>query len=95
MYVGSLRMEIRLHGCRSLKEKRGVRQKLRDRIRSRFKVSVAEVDTQDDLELLSLGVATLGPDRGPVNKVLSSIANAVEGWGQGELVEEEITIEIH
>ena len=90
MVTGTLRMSIRLHGCRSLKEKRRPRQMLRDKIRSRFKVAVAEVDDQDTLNLLTIGVATVGPDKGPVEQVLQQVAQMVEEAGVGELLEDSI-----
>ncbi len=93
MVTGSLLLRIRLHGCRSLKEKRRPRQMLRDRIRSRFKVAVSEVDDQDTWNLLSLGVATVGPDAGVVQQVLQDVATMVADLGVGELIED--SIELH
>jgi uncharacterized protein len=91
--TGTLLLRIRLHGCRSLKEKRRPRQMLRDRIRSRFKVAVSEVADQDTLNLLSLGIATVGPDPGPVQQVLQDVATMVSESGVGELIED--SIELH
>ncbi len=93
MVTGSLLLKIRLHGCRSLKEKRRPRQMLRDRIRSRFKVAVSEVSDQDTWNLLCLGVATVGPDPGPVQQVLQEVATLVAELGVGELIED--SIELH
>ena len=93
MVTGTLLLKIRLHGCRSLKEKRRPRQMLRDRIRSRFKVAVSEVADQDTLNLLSLGVATVGPDPGPVRQVLQDVATMVSEAGVGELIED--SVELH
>jgi uncharacterized protein YlxP (DUF503 family) len=66
---------------------------LRDRIRSRFKVAVSEVADQDTLNLLSLGIATVGPDPGPVQQVLQDVATMVSESGVGELIED--SIELH
>ncbi len=95
MIVGSLRVTIRIEGVRSLKEKRGPRRMLTDRIRSRFKVAAAEVDDQDVLNLITLGFATVGPDRGVVEAVLRRIADFVEDSGVGELIEEIVTLDTH
>jgi uncharacterized protein len=93
MVVGSIRLTIRLHGCRSLKEKRSPKQRISQRIRNRFKVAVSEVDTQDVWNELTLGVATVGPDRGPVERALRDVADFVEELGYGELIEEILEIE--
>jgi uncharacterized protein len=53
--------ELRIPGCRSLKEKRMTARSLRDRIRKKFNVSVAETafqDVHDRLELTAVFVAT-------------------------------------
>jgi uncharacterized protein YlxP (DUF503 family) len=47
MIVGVLRLTFHIPHARSLKDKRRVVQKLRDRVRSRFDVSIAEVGAQN------------------------------------------------
>ena len=47
MPVGLLTLEIHLPYSHSLKEKRAVLRKIRDRVRARFNVAVAEMDHQD------------------------------------------------
>jgi len=90
MVTGTLKLRISVPGCRSLKEKRSVRQRITSRIRNSFKVAVAEVDTQDDWQTLTLGVATLGPDKTPVESTLRKIADFVEELGEGRLESEEL-----
>ena len=66
---------------------------LRDRIRNRFKVAVAEVADQDSWDFLSLGVAAVGPDRLPIDQLLRNVASAIEDAGVGELIEEELIVQ--
>ncbi len=47
MYVGIIKIELRFHPVSSLKEKRSIVNSIKEKIRSRFKTSVAEVDYQD------------------------------------------------
>ncbi len=93
MVVGSLRLVLRLHGSRSLKEKRRPRRMLTDRLKNKFNVAVSEVDSQDVWNLLTLGVVAVGPDRGPVEKTLRDVAEFVADFGEGELIEDVIAIE--
>ena len=44
MVVAASVIELHIHGCRSLKEKRGVLRSISRRLRNRFNVAVAEVD---------------------------------------------------
>ena len=93
MVVGHLVVSLRLHGVRSLKEKRRPRRMLTDRIRSRFKVAASEVADQDTWGLLTLGFATLGPDKAPVEQVLRAIADFIDESGTGELIDEVMRFE--
>ena len=59
MPVGVLTLEIQLPYAHSLKEKRAVLQKMRDRLRSRFNVAVAELDHQEVWQQATLGVVSI------------------------------------
>jgi uncharacterized protein len=59
MPVGLLTLEIHLPYSHSLKEKRAVLQKIRDRLRSRFNVAVAELDHQDVWQQATVGVVSI------------------------------------
>ena len=78
MVVASLRIELMVTGSGSLKEKRHAIRSLRDRIRSRFNVSVAEVDNQDLWQRGTLGVAVVSGDGGLANEVLDKVRRLVE-----------------
>ena len=47
MFVGCLRLTLTLAENDSLKGKRAIVRRVRGRLRARFSVAVAEVDTQD------------------------------------------------
>jgi uncharacterized protein len=59
MPVGVLTLEIQLPYAHSLKDKRSVVQSLRNRLRSRFNVAVAELDHQDVWQRATLGVTSI------------------------------------
>ncbi len=73
MSVGLLTLEIHLPYSHSLKEKRAVLRKLRDRIRARFNVAVAELDQQDAWQHATLGVASVSNSRPLLESVLSAV----------------------
>lgn len=93
MVVGSISVSLRLPGVRSLKEKRRPRRMLCDRVRSKFKVAASEVADHDTWDLLTLGFATLGPDRGPVEQVLRAVAEFIVNSGEGEVINETLHFE--
>ena len=59
MPVGVLTLEIQLPYSHSLKEKRAVLRKMRDRLRARFNVAFAELDHQDVWQRATLGVVSI------------------------------------
>src|SRR5580658_8151061 len=74
MFVGVLRLVFHVPHARSLKDKRSVVRKFRDRVRSRFDVSVAEVDAQDKLQLAVFGVSVVSGDASVCDSVLEQVA---------------------
>ncbi|MCW5837462.1 MAG: DUF503 domain-containing protein [Labilithrix sp.] len=78
MVVGVLRLVFHIPHARSLKEKRGVVRKFRDRIRARFDVSIAEVDAQDLHQKAVFGVAVVSSKASVCDSVLEQVARAAE-----------------
>jgi uncharacterized protein len=73
MPVGVLTIEIQIPWAHSLKDKRAVVQKVRDRLRSRFNVAVAELDHQDLWQQATLGVAAISGSRPLLEEVLRRV----------------------
>jgi len=71
--VGTLRVEFLVAGASSLKDKRRVVKGLKDRIRHRFNVSVAEVDFHELWQRSAIGVAAVGTDGAFVAEVLGKV----------------------
>lgn len=79
MRVGTLRVDFRIPGSDSLKAKRKVLRSLKDRIRGRFPVAVAEVGHQDLHARGVLGIAAIGEEGGMVEHVLDEVQRMIEG----------------
>ena len=85
MVVAASVIELHIHGCRSLKEKRGVLRSISRRLRNRFNVAVAEVDAQDKWQIAVLGLAAVGSDAVSVRRVLDRASEFVESMHLAEL----------
>ena len=59
---GRARWELRIPDCRSLKDKRRVVHGIRDRARSRLKVSAAETAYQDETQRAEVSIAFVSSD---------------------------------
>jgi hypothetical protein len=87
MFVGVLRLTFHVPHARSLKDKRRVVQRLRDRVRSRFDVSIAEVDAQDLHQRAVFGVAVVSGDAAVCDAVLEKVAREAESSGDAVLTD--------
>jgi len=63
-----------------------------DRVKSRFNVSIAEVDHHDLWQLIQLGMSYIGNDRRHVNSRLDKVLNFVENLRIAEVIDREIEI---
>jgi len=73
MPVGVLTLEIHLPYAHSLKEKRAVLRKIRDRLRARFNVAVAELDHQDVWQRATLGVVSISDSQALLESVFRQV----------------------
>ena len=71
--VGVLTMELRIEHAHSLKEKRHVVKSLKERLRRKFNVSVAEIDDMDLHNSAVVAVAVLSASKGFATKVLQAV----------------------
>ncbi len=78
MIVGLCRIDLFLPESRSLKAKRQVIKGLKDRIRNRFNVSVAEVEHQSLWQRATLGLAMVSEERGYIDRTLRQVLNLVQ-----------------
>jgi uncharacterized protein YlxP (DUF503 family) len=90
--VALMRLELRLPGCRSLKEKRHVLKGLTNGIRAKFNVSVAETGYQDKWQRSTLAIASAGEQAYHVRRVLHEVERYVDTWPDVETIEAQTTL---
>jgi hypothetical protein len=78
MHVGVARVGLRLAENSSLKGKRMVVKSVVQRVHNRFNVAIAEVDTQDVWEVITLGIACVSDDPRHANEMLSKVVDFIE-----------------
>ena len=86
MYIGIAAFELHIESAQSLKDKRMVVRSMRDRLRRKFQVSVAEVDLNDLHQRARLGVAVVSNSRREVTRMLDSISLFAESEGDARVV---------
>lgn len=71
--VGVLILELQIEQAHSLKDKRHYVKSLKDRLRSKFNVAVAEIDHQDLWQRGTVAVVTVSSDRTHAEQVLQHV----------------------
>lgn len=92
MVVGIARVTFFLPASHSLKDKRMVVRKVKDRVRARLHVSVAEVDAQDLWQRAVLGIAVVGGDSAFVGRELDEVVRIVRAEAEVTNVERELQV---
>ena len=77
MYVAVVKAELHLPHAQSLKDKRQVLNRLKDRLRATH-AAVAEVDHADLWQRATLGMAVVTGEPGGLNEMLQSLRDIVE-----------------
>lgn len=78
MVIGILELELNIGHAQSLKDKRAVLNRVKDRVHNTFNVSIAETEAHDVWNLAILGVAAVSNNQQHVNRVLCKVVDLVE-----------------
>jgi len=89
--VGVGRWVLHLPGCRTLKDKRTVVRGLKDRLVSRFRISVAETDLHDRRSMAEITAAVASRDHHHAESVLSKADRIVRSNPRAQVIESETT----
>lgn len=73
MVVSVIAWELHLDGCSSLKQKRAILRSLKDRLRGRHNVSVAETGHLDRWQRAELAAAVVSSDRRRAQELISRL----------------------
>jgi len=88
--TGIVTWDLRLGGVNSLKEKRKILRGMLDRIRSRFNVSIAEVDSQDLWQKAVVVAAHVSNDRRHIERTVEQLTEILER--ECEIIEKHLEI---
>lgn len=87
MVVGICKLDLRITGCRSLKEKRQALKSLKDRTEHKFRVRISEVGFHDLWQRAALGFAVVGNERNIIEGLIQRISNFVGDLGTTSIID--------
>lgn len=90
--VGLCTIELFLGDSQSLKDKRQILSSLKDRLRQKFNLSVAEIDAQDLWQKGVLALACVANDGRYVNQVLDQAQNLIKSSPVVEIVQSRVEL---
>jgi len=89
MTVGLLTVELHVAGSRSLKDKRMIVRRIKDRLK-KFNVAISEIDHQDLWQRGALAIVTVSTDQDHADRELSAAANEIERVEPGTILRTEV-----
>lgn len=92
MIIGSCSLKLMIYESHSLKDKRQVLKSIIERIKSRFNVSIAEVDLNDKWQVSEIGIVCVTKDMKHANQIISNVINFIDEDERVEILEENIEI---
>lgn len=91
MTLATLRLELLIANCNTLREKRRRMRVIVSKLHRHFNVSVAEVEPDGDPARAVVVVATVGRNRRDVRETLEHVTAAVAAYPRAELLSQSIT----
>ncbi len=86
MHVAMLVLELRLHDCSTLRQRRQRVAAIVGKLRQHFNVSLVELSRENSSEAVSLAVATVARTRREARDHLERVADAVASYPLADLI---------
>ena len=87
MTIGALTVILHIPASHSLKEKRRALLSLRDLLKNRFNISLAEVGEQDTWQRSVLAIVSVGTQKSMVEQGLSKVIDFIKEFDPVELID--------
>jgi len=85
--IGVITFELRIDDAQSLKDKRHYVKGLKDRLRTKFNVAVAEIDAQESWQRGVVACVTVSSDRKYAEQLLQAVEREAASLLDGILVD--------
>jgi uncharacterized protein YlxP (DUF503 family) len=92
MVIGTCSIQLYFSESGSLKRKRQFIKRIKDRVRNKFNVSIAEIKDNELWQRTTLGVSTIANDKRFINEILSKVVQLIQGENGVEVLDYQIEI---
>jgi uncharacterized protein YlxP (DUF503 family) len=90
VHFGILYVDLFIGAAQSLKQKRMVLRRLKDRTRQKFNASVAELGGQNKWQVSTLGIAMVGPDKRYIDASLQHVLSFIDSYHAVEICQHDV-----
>jgi len=87
LVVGTCTISLHIPESGSLKSKRWVIRRIKDRVRNKFNVSIAEIDDFDLWQRATLGIAIVSKDGRFADQVISKVIDLIRSDGSAHVID--------
>ncbi len=92
MIIGACTLKLILYESNSLKDKRHIIRSIIDRLKSKFNISIAEIELNDSWKTALVGFACVTNNSNHANKIISNVIKYVDEDSRVEIVDQNIEI---
>ena len=92
MIVGICSVKLKIYESNSLKDKRHIIKSIIGRIQSRFNVSIAEIDLNNNWQTSIIGFSCVTNNTKHANQIISNVLKFIDGDNRVEIIEHNIEI---
>ena len=92
MIIGACRLKVHIFESYSLKEKRQVIKSLLERLKSRYNISIAEIDDLDSWQSALIGFACVSNKTNHVQSTINNVIKFIDNDGRLEITAQDIEI---
>ncbi len=87
MVIGVCRIELCIVDALSLKDKRMVLRSIKDRLKTKFNIAIAEIDKNDNWRIAELGITCVSNAGSHADSILSNVINFLERDGRAQIID--------
>ncbi len=92
MLIAAALIQLALPEADSLKARRRVANAIKERVRSRFRLSIAEVGDPEDRHEVVLGMVEVGSDPRVMRERMRKVIAFIEGLGLAEVAADDVVV---
>lgn len=90
MIIGACSLKLNIFESNSLKDKRHIIKGIIGKLQSRFNISIAEVDLNDNWQSSIIGLSCVTNDTQHANQIISNVIKFIDNDSRVEIVETNI-----